>query len=135
MLTTLSFSLRQDAAVKGMVIWGFLGAGTCFLAHNMFPAFRSQTLALKGFLTTGSAIFGLVTGAEAVLQDYESQQRSDENLIRDRARTELGKKGMVASEAEIEKWKLSEREKLLERYRLRQDEANANKGEADKVLS
>ena len=50
-----------------------------------------------------------------MLQHHETQQRSEENIIRDRARLELGKRGMVASEAEIERWRVDEREKLIRR--------------------
>lgn len=100
-----------------MVIWTFIGASTCFMAHHLFPGFRRQTLALKGFLTSGAAIFGLVTGAEEVLQSHEAQQRTDESLIRRKAMHDLGKRGIIASEAEIEKWREEARDNLLERLR------------------
>lgn len=117
-----------------MVIWGLMGASSCFLAHHLFPGFRRQTLALKGFITSGVGIFGFVIGAEQVLQDHENSQRTEENIIRNRARTELGKRGIVASEVEIEKWRLDEREKLLKRLREerekgREEEPQQEEGE------
>jgi hypothetical protein len=112
----------QDAAVRGALVYGVLGASTCFFAHHLFPGFRRQTLALKGFLTSGAAIFGLVVGADTVLLSHESQQRSNENLVRARARAELAKRGMVATEKDIEKWKHDYiQQKLDERSRRRRE--------------
>lgn len=82
-----------------------------------------QTLALKGFLTSGATIFGFVVGADSVLLNHESQQRSSENLIRNRARAELGRQGIVASESEIEKWKERFVEQKLEERKKRREEA------------
>lgn len=110
-----------------MAIWGFIGAGSVYMAHHLFPGFRRQTLALKGFITTGVAIFGLCTGAEAVLQGHETQQRNEENLIRNRARSHLGSQGIVASEAEIEKWKSEERDKLIKRLTEERSKREAEK--------
>ncbi|CAO1631333.1 unnamed protein product [Parajaminaea phylloscopi] len=121
-----AYTIQRDAAIKGMIIWTFIGASTCFMAHHLFPGFRRQTLALKGFLTSGATIFGLCTGAEEVLQSHESQQRTEENLIRKRAMQELGKKGVVASEAEIERWRIEARDNLIEKLR-KQREADATK--------
>lgn len=50
-------------------------------------------------------IFGLCVGADTVLLNHEASQRSEENYIRNRARTELGRQGIVASETEIMKWR------------------------------
>lgn len=85
------------------------------MAHHLFPGFRRQTLALKGFLTSGATIFGLCTGAEEVLQSHESQQRTEENLIRKKAMQDLGRQGIVASEAEIERWRVEARDDLIRR--------------------
>lgn len=54
---------------------------------------------------------GLVFGAENALQRYEQEKRSHDNLIRSRAMRELGRRGIVASETEIEKWQ----EELIQR--------------------
>ncbi|KAK0525456.1 hypothetical protein OC835_005599, partial [Tilletia horrida] len=100
-----AYELQRDAAIKGAAIWTFIGGTTTVMAHYLFPGFRKQTLAFKAFLVSGATIFGLVVGADTVLLNHESQERSEEHAIRNRARLELGRKGIVASEAEIEKWK------------------------------
>lgn len=92
------------------------------MAHHLFPGFRRQTLALKGFITSGFTIFGFVVGADTVLLSHESQQRSEENMVRSRARAELGRKGIVASEKEIEKWKDEYIQQKLEERRVRREE-------------
>lgn len=91
------------------------------MAHHLFPGFRRQTLALKGFITSGFVIFGFVVGADTVLLTHEGQQRSHENMVRTRARAELGKKGIVASEKEIERWKDEYIQQKLEERRLRRE--------------
>lgn len=48
-----------------------------------------------------------------MLLNHEGVQRSEEDLIRSVARRELAKKGIIASETEIEKWKDQTRERLL----------------------
>ncbi|CAO1617908.1 unnamed protein product [Sympodiomycopsis kandeliae] len=120
-----AYSIQRDAAIRGMLIWTLIGGSTVFMAHHLFPKFRSQTLAFKGFLTSGATIYGLCTGAEEVLQSHEHSERSNENLIRNKARSELGKNGIVATEAQIEKWRISEREKLLERLRNERNNSQA----------
>lgn len=72
-----------------------------------------QTLALKGFIVSGFTIFGFVVGADTVLLNHEGRQRSEEDLIRGVARRELARKGVLASEREIEKWKEETRKRLL----------------------
>ena len=115
--------MPKNAALKGAIMYTALGASTCFMAHHLFTGFRRQTLALKGFLTSGATIFGFVVGADTVLLSHESQERSGENLVRSRARMELGKKGIVASEKEIEKWKDEYIQNKLEERRRRREEA------------
>ncbi|PWN52967.1 hypothetical protein IE53DRAFT_384555 [Violaceomyces palustris] len=121
-----AYALQRDAAIRGAAIWTLIGASTCFMAHHLFPGFRRQTLALKGFLTSGATIFGFVVGADTVLLNYEGQQRSEENLVRNRARVELGRKGIVASEKEIEKWKEEYIRQKLEERRKRREEYEAS---------
>lgn len=70
-----------------------------------------------------------------MLQAHESSERVGENLIRNRARQELGKEGKLPSESEIEQWKNSEREKLLgrlreERIRSRRESEQQQRDEA-----
>lgn len=118
-----AYEIQRNAALKGALLYTALGASTCFMAHHLFPGFRRQTLALKGFLTSGATIFGFVVGADTVLLSHESQQRSEENMVRSRARAELGKKGIVASEKEIERWKDEYIQQKLEERRLRRESA------------
>lgn len=118
-----AYELQRNAAVKGALFYTFLGASSCLMAHHLFPGFRRQTLALKGFITSGFTIFGFVVGADTVLLSHESQQRSEENMVRSRARAELGRKGIVASEKEIEKWKEEYIQQKLEERRQRREQA------------
>jgi hypothetical protein len=83
------------------------------MSHHLFPKFRYQTLALKAFIISGFAIYGFVIGADTVLLDHEGRQRSEEAAIRNVARRELAKQGILASETEIERWKEQTRERLL----------------------
>lgn len=95
------------------MFYTFLGASGTFLAHHLFPRFRSQTLAIKGFIVSGFTIFGIVVGADTVLLNHEGRQRSEESVIRNVARRELAKQGIMASETEIERWKARTRERLM----------------------
>lgn len=113
----------QDAAVKGLLIWGAIGASSCLMAHYIFPGFRRQTLALKGFLTSGAAIFGFTIYADTTLLNHEGQQRTTENRIRNLARADLGRQGIIASEAEIQRWKENFKREYRERA-MAQESAN-----------
>lgn len=115
------WSASQNAAMKGALLYTALGVTSCVMAHHLFPGFRRQTLALKGFITSGFTIFGFVVGADTVLLSHESQQRSEENMVRSRARAELGKKGIVASEKQIEKWKEEYIQQKLQERRQRRE--------------
>ncbi|SPO26473.1 uncharacterized protein UTRI_04062 [Ustilago trichophora] len=128
-----AYELQRNAAMKGALIYTALGASSCFMAHHLFPGFRRQTLALKGFITSGFTIFGFVVGADTVLLSHESQQRSEENMVRSRARAELGKKGIVASEKEIEKWKDEYIQQKLEERRLRREQLIRQLEESDQA--
>lgn len=95
---------------------------------------RRQTLAFKGFLVSCSksknasgtaewmftiycspvqhpqvTIYGLVTAADEALLSHEHKQRLEETHLRREARIDLARRGMVATETEISKWK-AERE-------------------------
>lgn len=129
-----AYKIQTEAALRGMLVWTIAGASTVFMAHHLFPLVRRQTLAGKAFLTSGFTIFGLCTGAEAVLQHHETQQRSEENIIRDRARLELGKRGMVASEAEIERWRVDEREKLIRRLTREREEGRKGRSIGEEAM-
>ncbi|SNX84953.1 uncharacterized protein MEPE_03662 [Melanopsichium pennsylvanicum] len=130
-----AYELQKNAAIKGALLYTALGASSCFMAHHLFQGFRRQTLAFKGFITSGFAIFGFVVGADTVLLSHESQQRSEENMVRTRARAELGKKGIVASEKEIEKWKDEYIQQKLEERRLRREHLLRQLEESDQQAS
>ena len=53
----------------------------------------------------------MVFAAETALQRFEYEKRTHDNLIRNRAMRELGQRGIVASEREIQKWQ----EELIQR--------------------
>lgn len=54
-----------------------------------------------------------MVGADSVLLNHETRQRSEEEVIRNVARRELAKQGIMPSETEIEKWKDQTRERLM----------------------
>lgn len=51
------------------------------------------------------SVFGLCLRAESALQQHELEQRLRENSIRREARIDLARRGLVATETEIAKWK------------------------------
>ena len=63
------------------------------------PASRPNPLS---FLVT---IYGLISGADTALLSHESQQRMSENDLRREARIDLARRGLVATESQIMKWK------------------------------
>ncbi|WFC98838.1 hypothetical protein MYAM1_001571 [Malassezia yamatoensis] len=97
-------SLQVRAGLRGAAVWGFVGSLGVYAAHHLSPSFRRQTLAFKAFLAMSAASAGLVFAAEHALQHFEYEKRTHDNLIRNRAMRELGQRGIVASEREIEKW-------------------------------
>jgi hypothetical protein len=52
-----------------------------------------------------ATVFGLVLGAENALLAYEADKRLTENAIRKQARLDLARRGLVATETEIRKWR------------------------------
>ena len=50
-------------------------------------------------------IYGLISGADTALLSHESQQRMTENDLRREARIDLARRGLVATESQIMKWK------------------------------
>lgn len=69
------------------------------------PSPRRQTLPFKGFLVSIITIYGLISGADTALLSHESQQRMSENDLRREARIDLARRGLVATESQIMKWK------------------------------
>ena len=101
----------RDAAVRGALVWSVIGVGTVFSAHHLFPSFRRQTFAIKSLIAVGFSVFGLCIASESALQRFEHSQRHGDNLVRTRAMRELGRQGIFANEAEIQRW----REDLVQR--------------------
>lgn len=54
------------------------------------------------FLVT---IYGLVSSADTALLSHENRQRLTENELRREARIDLARRGLVATESQIMKWK------------------------------
>lgn len=68
-----------------------------------------------------------------MLLNHEGAQRSEEDMVRTVARRELGRKGIIASEAEIERWKRETRERLLREREQQQQQQQ--QGEAQTTAS
>ncbi|KAM5535632.1 hypothetical protein V8D89_010619 [Ganoderma adspersum] len=100
-----AYEVQVAAGLRGAAQFGAAGGGAAALAHHYWPAFRRQTLPFKAWLVSISAIFGLVIYAENALQAHEREERLRENSIRREARLALARRGLVATETEIAKWK------------------------------
>ncbi|KAI0301773.1 hypothetical protein B0F90DRAFT_1816682 [Multifurca ochricompacta] len=91
--------------LQGAVQYGSFSLASTLFAHRTWPAFRRQTLAFKGFLVSIFTIYGLVSGADAALLFHEHRQRLTENEVRREARIDLARRGLVATESQIIKWR------------------------------
>ncbi|KAI0334778.1 hypothetical protein GY45DRAFT_1317813 [Cubamyces sp. BRFM 1775] len=113
-----AYEIQAKAAVRGAAQYGAIGLGLAAIAHYKWPSFRRQTLPFKAFLVTIVSVFGLCIHAENALQSHELEQRIRENSIRREARLDLARRGLVATETEIAKWK-------AEQFARQQAEARA----------
>jgi hypothetical protein len=52
-----------------------------------------------------ATIYGLISRADTALLSHENQQRLSENDLRREARIDLARRGLVATESQIMKWK------------------------------
>jgi hypothetical protein len=50
-------------------------------------------------------VYGLISCADTALLSHENQQRMSENDLRRQARIDLARRGLVATESQIMKWK------------------------------
>jgi len=100
-----AYKLQVKAGVMGAARYGAFGLGAAILAHRTWPSFQRQTIAFKGFLVSIITIYGLVSCADTALLSHEHQQRLTENDLRREARIELARRGLVATESQITKWK------------------------------
>ncbi|KDQ64758.1 hypothetical protein JAAARDRAFT_118959 [Jaapia argillacea MUCL 33604] len=105
-----AYQLQVRAATIGAAQYTAVGAGSAMLAHRYWPLFRRQTLQFKVFLISISTIFGLVIHADNALLSHEEHKRVTETALRREARIDLARRGMIATETEIAKWKV-EKEK------------------------
>ncbi|EJF62980.1 hypothetical protein DICSQDRAFT_103411 [Dichomitus squalens LYAD-421 SS1] len=108
-----AYQIQVAAGLRGAAQFGAVGLGTAAIAHHYWPTFRRQTLPFKAWLVSIVAVFGLCIHAENALQAHELEQRLKENKIRREARVDLARRGLVATETEIAKWK-EQRERALD---------------------
>ncbi|KAF9569479.1 hypothetical protein CPC08DRAFT_601122, partial [Agrocybe pediades] len=101
----LAYQVQSKAAIAGAARTTAIGVGLAVMAHHLWPFFRRQTLAAKGFMVSGFTIVGLVFGAESALLEHENRRRREENNLRQQARLDLARRGIIATETEIAKWK------------------------------
>ncbi|KAI0751346.1 hypothetical protein C8Q80DRAFT_1098236 [Daedaleopsis nitida] len=100
-----AYRIQVRAGVRGFAQYGTVAAGLAAIGHHSWPAFRRQTLPLKAWIVTIVGVLGMCLHAEEALQKYELEQRLRENSIRREARIDLARRGLVATETEIAKWK------------------------------
>ncbi|PCH41440.1 hypothetical protein WOLCODRAFT_137390 [Wolfiporia cocos MD-104 SS10] len=100
-----AYEIQANAAVAGAARFSAVGTGLAILGHYTWPAFRRQTLPFKCFLVSISTVFGLVIGAENALMAHEAERRQTETALRKEARIDLARRGLVATETEIAKWR------------------------------
>ncbi|KAI9001185.1 hypothetical protein BD414DRAFT_473886 [Trametes punicea] len=122
-----AYQIQAKAGVRGALQYGAVGTGLAAIGHYAWPAFRRQTLPFKAFLVSIVSVFGLCIHAESALQAHELEQRLRENTIRREARLDLARRGLVATETEIAKWKREHfaREQAEEETRTRMEPSAA----------
>jgi hypothetical protein len=81
------------------------------------PRIRPQAANQDSFPAV--TIAGLVIGADNALLTHEAERRRSEHAIRREARIDLARRGLIATETEIAKWR-------VERTRQLEEQANAN---------
>ncbi|KAI0254322.1 hypothetical protein BJV78DRAFT_1186955 [Lactifluus subvellereus] len=100
-----AYNLQVKAGLMGAAKYGAFSLGSAILAQHTWPAFRRQTLPFKGFLISIFTIYGLVSSADTALLSHENRQRLTENELRREARIDLARRGLVATESQIMKWR------------------------------
>ncbi|KJA30102.1 hypothetical protein HYPSUDRAFT_81720 [Hypholoma sublateritium FD-334 SS-4] len=100
-----AYQLQTRAGIEGAARTTAIGLGLAVIGHHLWPAFRRQTVAIKGFLVSGFTIFGLVFGAERALVEFENKKRREENALRQEARIALARRGLIGTETEIAQWR------------------------------
>ncbi|KAI0939454.1 hypothetical protein AcW1_004491 [Taiwanofungus camphoratus] len=100
-----AYELQARAAMIGAARYTAIGLGLATIGHYSWPLFRRQTLPFKAFLVSTFTVFGLVLGADNALLSHEAEKRQMETALRKEARIDLARRGLVATETEIAKWK------------------------------
>ncbi|CAK5263078.1 unnamed protein product, partial [Mycena citricolor] len=100
-----AYTLQIKSGLQGAFRGLSTGLGLTIIAHYSWPWFRRQTFPFKGFLVCTSTLFGMVISAEAALQEFEAVRRHEENEIRNRARLDLARQGIIPTETALRKWK------------------------------
>ncbi|CCM01701.1 uncharacterized protein FIBRA_03765 [Fibroporia radiculosa] len=120
-----AYELQTRAGVAGAARSTAVGLGLAVLGHYTWPAFRILSLSLSVRISLLKCrissdafrlevtIFGLVIGAENALLSHEAERRRTETALRQEARIGLARRGLVATETEIARWKA---EKLTETH-------------------
>jgi len=111
---------KEQHLVLGLQRWGMstihssgqlalplvqLCSGSRYLDRLVDTPLSKQTLPLKVFLVTVTAIFGFTLSADNALLKFETHQRIEEAAVRKEARMELAKRGLVPTETEIARWR------------------------------
>ncbi|KAA1132701.1 hypothetical protein PGTUg99_016443 [Puccinia graminis f. sp. tritici] len=101
----IAYSLQVKGATEGAVRWAIYSTILCGVGHLYWPFFRKQTLAFKGFLVSSATMSGMVIWADYYLLRHEKKIRRADDMMRRQARKELGERGIIATETELNKWK------------------------------
>ncbi|PLW18906.1 hypothetical protein PCANC_11562 [Puccinia coronata f. sp. avenae] len=101
----IAYSLQVKGATEGGIRWATYSTILCGIGHLYWPFFRKQTLAFKGFLVSSATMSGMVIWADYYLLRHEKKIRRADDMMRRQARQELGERGIIATETELNKWK------------------------------
>lgn len=101
----IAYSLQVKGATEGGIRWAIYSSILCGMGQLYWPFFRKQTLAFKSFLVSSATMSGMVIWADYYLLRHEKQIRKADDMMRRQARKELGERGIIATETELNKWK------------------------------
>ena len=96
---------------KHKLSYSYLSQGAKQSPSKVFwcPAVRIPTSCSSRYTTFidifAVTVAGLVFGAESALLAHEAERRQEENVLRKQARYDLARRGLIATESEIAKWR------------------------------
>ncbi|KAH9442870.1 hypothetical protein MJO28_014195 [Puccinia striiformis f. sp. tritici] len=122
----IAYSLQVKGATEGGVRWAIYSTILCGIGHIYWPFFRKQTLAFKGFLISSATMSGMVIWADYYLLRHEKKIRRADDMMRRQARKDLGERGIIATESELNKWKLEQLDSLKNRSSVDEPGAGAS---------